>query len=81
MNLEGHRNSVKAARKQVFVGHMGANVVTTFMIGGRPNGIAFDGQNMWVVGGPANSVSKIRANDGSLQGTFPVGNLPGYATF
>lgn len=59
----------------------GANVVTTFMIGGRPNGIAFDGQNMWVVGGPANSVSKIRANDGAPQGTFPVGNLPGYAAF
>jgi hypothetical protein len=30
----------------------GANVVTSFSLGGAPNGIAFDGANMWVVNGP-----------------------------
>jgi DNA-binding beta-propeller fold protein YncE len=33
------------------------------------------------VGGPTNSVSKIRANDGRLLGTFPIGNIPGNAAF
>ncbi len=30
----------------------GANTVNTFATGGSPNGIAFDGQNIWVVNGP-----------------------------
>ena len=46
----------------------GANTVSTFPTGGGPNGIAFDGANIWVVGGPSNSVSKFRANDGALVG-------------
>jgi hypothetical protein len=41
----------------------GANTVNTFPTSGAPNGIAFDGANLWVVGGPPNSVSKFRAND------------------
>src|SRR5499426_1420819 len=55
----------------------GANTVNTIPTGGSPNGIAFDGANIWVVNGPPNSVTKLRANDGTLLGTFPLGNVPG----
>ena len=76
-----HASAVPNVNQLALLRWYGANVVTTFATGGRPNGIAFDGENMWVVGGPVNSVSKIRANDGALLGTFPVGNIPGYAAF
>lgn len=76
-----HASAVPNVNQLALLRWYGANVVNTFATGGRPNGIAFDGENMWVVGGPANSVSKIRANDGALLGTFPVGNIPGYAAF
>jgi hypothetical protein len=46
----------------------GANTVNTIPTGGAPNGIAFDGANIWVVAGPTNSVTKLRANDGALLG-------------
>jgi DNA-binding beta-propeller fold protein YncE len=39
-------------------------------------GIAFDGANMWVTGQFENTVTKIRANDGTVLGTFKVGNTP-----
>src|SRR5690348_12842305 len=58
-----------------------ADVVTRFATGGAPNGITFDGSNLWVVGAPANQVTKIRATDGLILGRFPVGNIPGYAAF
>jgi hypothetical protein len=59
----------------------GANTVNNIPTGGSPNGIAFDGANVWVVNGPPNSVTKLRANDGTVLGTFPLGNVPGYAAF
>ena len=59
----------------------GANMVTHFPTGGAPNGITFDGSNLWVVGAPANQVTKIRSSDGLTLGRFPVGNIPGYAAF
>lgn len=37
---------------------------------GAPIGIAFDGANMWVANSGDNSVSKLRARDGKLLGTF-----------
>src|SRR5215467_1179657 len=58
-----------------------ANTVNTIPTGGSPNGIAFDGANIWLVNGPPNSVTKLRANDGAVLGTFPLGNVPGYAAF
>lgn len=46
-------------------------------VGSRPNSIAFDGQNMWVVNSPClncpSTVTKIRASDGMTLGTFNVG--------
>ena len=40
------------------------------------DGIAFDGANIWVANGNSNSVSKLRASDGTTLGTFSVGGGP-----
>ena len=40
----------------------------------NPSSIAFDGANIWVVNQTDSTVSKLRASDGSLQGTY---NVPG----
>lgn len=58
-----------------------ANLTATFAVGGNPNGMAFDGSNVWVVNQSANSVTKIRVGDGAVLGTFPVGTVAGYAAF
>jgi len=36
-------------------------------------GVAFDGANIWVTNYGSNSVTKLRASDGSTLGTFTVG--------
>src|SRR5260370_32519849 len=48
----------------------------TFPVGRDPFGIAFDGQNMWIANLLDNTVTNIRASDGSNLGTFPVGSSP-----
>ncbi|HTD23719.1 MAG TPA: hypothetical protein VK738_13760 [Terriglobales bacterium] len=53
-----------------------ANQTTTFAVGGGSAGVAFDGASIWVVNLGPNSVSKLRASDGTVLGTFPVGNGP-----
>lgn len=47
-----------------------------FPVGSHPLGIAFDRSNIWVVNANDNTVSKLRASDGSLLGTYAVGNAP-----
>src|SRR5271166_6946625 len=58
----------------------GANVTASFSVGGGL-GLAFDGSNPWSVNPGTSSVSKLRASDGALLGTFTVGYIPGYAAF
>jgi DNA-binding beta-propeller fold protein YncE len=41
-----------------------------------PQGVAFDGANIWVTNGNSATVSKLRASDGTLLGTFTVGSTP-----
>jgi DNA-binding beta-propeller fold protein YncE len=55
----------------------------SFAVGSFPRGIAFDGANIWVANGgsTSNSVTKLRASDGVLQGTFPVGATPQAVAF
>src|SRR5215472_7354912 len=59
----------------------GANQTTSFTTGTTPIAFAFDGASMWVVNFGANTVSKLRANDGSVLGTFAVGHNPWAAAF
>lgn len=62
----------------------GAQVGTSFLVGSNPYGIIFDGSNIWVAnsgtegeaGKPNNTLTKLRASDGGLLGTFTVGIVP-----
>ena len=47
----------------------------------HPNGIAFDGANIWVSNWGSNNVSKLRASDGALLGTYAVGGAPQAVAF
>src|SRR5215470_2526185 len=49
-----------------------ANQTTSFTTSTTPIAFAFDGANMWVVNFGANTVSKLRASDGVVLGTFSV---------
>jgi len=53
-----------------------ANRSTQFPVGSEPFGVAFDGANIWVANEGGNSVTKLRANDGTNLGTFAVGTEP-----
>ncbi len=62
------RNPLKIAQLKWYV----ANSHTQFSVGSQPYGMCFDGENIWVANNADNTVSKVRANDGSTQGTFSV---------
>jgi DNA-binding beta-propeller fold protein YncE len=38
--------------------------------------VAFDGASIWVGNIGSNNVTKLRASDGTVLGTFPVGFFP-----
>ena len=42
----------------------------------HPLGVAFDGANIWVTNSDSNNVTKLRASDGKVLGTFGVGSSP-----
>jgi DNA-binding beta-propeller fold protein YncE len=48
----------------------------TFNVGDFPYGVAFDGANIWVANSGSDTVTKLRASDGEVQGTFNVGESP-----
>jgi hypothetical protein len=50
--------------------------IQTFLVGSNPVGVVFDGANIWVTNSGDDTVTKLRARDGALQGTFPVGDTP-----
>ena len=47
-----------------------------FPVGTGPRAVAFDGANIWVTNQGNDTVTKLRASDGALQGTFAVGTRP-----
>src|ERR1700680_3023816 len=53
-----------------------ANQTTAFAVGVNPEGVAFDGANIWVANNGSNTVTKLRASDGANLGTFAVGGGP-----
>ena len=53
-----------------------ANQTTQFIAGTNPYGVAFDGASIWVCNNGSNNVTKLRASDGLLLGTFAVGTSP-----
>ena len=42
-------------------------------VGDAPIAAAFDGENIWVVNDGSNSVTKVRASDSTVLGTYSVG--------
>ena len=54
---------------------------TQFTVGTYATSMAFDGANMWVGNGGSNTVTKIRASDGTVLGTFGVGSGPNALAF
>src|SRR2546430_575680 len=53
-----------------------ANLTATFPVGSGPGAAAFDGSSMWVTNNTSNDVSKLRASDGAVLGTFSAGTSP-----
>jgi DNA-binding beta-propeller fold protein YncE len=51
-----------------------SGTIETFPAGENPWGLAFDGENIWVTNAiiSGGTVTKLRASDGALLGTFPV---------
>src|SRR5580704_1805042 len=53
-----------------------ANTVPTeFPVGKEPEGVAFDGANIWTANFGDGTVSKLRASDGAVLGTYTVGGF------
>jgi hypothetical protein len=52
-----------------------------FAVFSGPIGVAFDGANIWVANALSNTVSKLRASDGTSLGTFTVGSGPSGVAF
>jgi hypothetical protein len=50
--------------------------VPAFNLEGVTRGLIFDGANLWMTNGEADSVTKVRAGDGVVLGTYAVGNRP-----
>jgi DNA-binding beta-propeller fold protein YncE len=48
---------------------------------GLPSGVVFDGVNIWVSNRFNNTVTELRASDGSNRGTVSVGGQPIGITF
>jgi hypothetical protein len=58
-----------------------ADTTTSFAVGTQPRGVCFDGANIWVANYGSNTVTKLRANDGQVLGTFAVGTQPANVGF
>lgn len=71
-------NSQQLALKRWYSANQSGASVT---VGGSPYGVAFDGSSLWVSNAGNNTVSKIRASDGTILGTFPVGSNPRLVEF
>ena len=50
--------------------------IVTYTVGSNPQGIAFDGVNIWVANSGSSSVTKMLASTGATVGTYPVGLTP-----
>ena len=51
-------------------------LVNTYSVEAIPNGIAFDGTNIWVTNVNDGTVTKLLASSGALQSTYKVGGRP-----
>ncbi len=71
-----HMWVVSNASRNVTEFALNGTVVRTVPIGAGGHMAGFDGVNIWVANYDSNSVTKIRASDGNVQGTFAVSGTP-----
>jgi len=57
------------------------NLVQSFPVGPSPWGLTFDGANIWTASLTSPNVTKLRASDGALLGTFEAGGTTAWAAF
>ena len=50
--------------------------ITTYAVGKEPQGLAFDGSNIWVANAGSGTVTKLVAATGGIIGTYRVGGAP-----
>jgi len=77
--LAGVVTSTQNAQQIAILHWYPANQTAAFTVGATPEGVAFDGANMWVANFGSSTVTKIRASDGFIVGTFSVGSPTGVA--
>ena len=53
-----------------------SGAVTKYLAGNGWNNIAFDGTSIWATPTNGNTITKLKASDGTLSGTYPVGTTP-----
>jgi DNA-binding beta-propeller fold protein YncE len=58
-----------------------ASETARYSVGKGPMGLAFDGANLWSANYGDGTVTKLRAKDGRVLGTFAVGRSPAGVTF
>src|ERR1700682_198285 len=58
-----------------------ANQTATFAVGKGPGQAAFDGSSIWVANKSSDTVTTLRASDGSSLGDFPAGSSPSGLVF
>src|SRR5207244_11722925 len=54
------------------------STIQSFTVGVTPGGLAFDGANIWITTFDTDEVTKLRASDGTVLGTFPAAGLTIY---
>src|SRR3989338_6431574 len=54
---------------------------SAFTVGFYPYGATFDGDNIWVANSGSNNITKLRASDGTILGTYAVGFYPDGVAF
>src|SRR5580704_8453014 len=77
LDAGAHRNPLKIALLHWYL----ADTSTVFPVGNQPYGLCFDGANIWTANFAGNNVTKVRASDGEVLGTFAVGSQPFGVTF
>src|SRR5438045_16570 len=58
-----------------------SDTIQSFPVEPNPEGLAFDGENIWATSVGSNNVTKLRASDGALLGIFPAGGPNTYIVF
>ena len=66
LDAGAHLNPLKIALLKWYL----VNETTRFPVGSQPYGICFDGANIWTANFGDGTVTKLRASDGQVLGTF-----------